>query len=124
MLGANAVSANDSSPTGAVAQTGTGSSAAPATSRGSVEGPQGIELSAEALKGLAGECAFDPRPGMYPASGMGIPPIEVTADQEGLWVDAGVRVKRRLVALFGLEFAHKGAPPPENCVHTRWRRVD
>jgi len=65
---------------------------------------EAIHLSPEVLKKFAGEYVPD-----SPA-GVSIPPIEIAADQEGLWVDLGVGGKRRFVPLSATEFMQNDAP--------------
>ena len=67
--------------------------------------PKVIHLSPEALNTFVGKYA--------PESpvGVSIPPIEIVADQDGLWVDLGVGTgKRKFVPLSSLEFTMNDAP--------------
>jgi hypothetical protein len=63
-----------------------------------------IHLLPEILKKFAGEYVPD-----SPA-GVSIPPIEITADREGLWVDLGAGGKRRFVPLSATEFMQNDTP--------------
>jgi len=69
---------------------------------------QAIHLSPEALKNFVGKYQPAPPPGA--PAGMEFPPVVITADQEGLWLDPGMGGKHRFLALSPTEFFDEDSP--------------
>lgn len=68
--------------------------------------PEPIHLSSEVLQALAGKYAPVPPPEAPPGTKM--PPMEITADKDGLWLNIGM--KRRLLPISPTEFFDESNP--------------
>jgi CubicO group peptidase (beta-lactamase class C family) len=70
--------------------------------------PQAVHLSPEVLKTFAGK--YQPVSPPNAPSGMGMPPMEITIDQEGLWINTGMGGKHRFLPLSPMEFYDEDSP--------------
>jgi hypothetical protein len=70
--------------------------------------PRPIHLASAVLQLFAGK--YNPGPPPDAPPGMRMPPLEITADQQGLWVTLGMGGKHRFLPLSEVEFFDSDSP--------------
>jgi CubicO group peptidase (beta-lactamase class C family) len=72
------------------------------------QSPRAIRLLPNVLQRFAGR--YDPVPPSGAPAGMRLPPIELTADPQGLWINLGMGGKHRFLPLSATEFFDEDSP--------------